>query len=82
MQLTSLFIYLSISRWRSAERMCFLKRSLSFSPSLFPHSFPSTTSFLHLSCGSLGVWTGFQIQNTQREVRGKVVSEPGRQTGT
>lgn len=50
MRLTSLFIYLSSSRWRSAERMCFLTLSLSLLLSLpvFPHSFPFTASLLWL----------------------------------
>ncbi|TNN75999.1 hypothetical protein EYF80_013762 [Liparis tanakae] len=29
-----------------------------------------------------GIWTWFRVQNIQHEVRGKVVREPGRQTGT
>ena len=57
MWLMSLFIYLSTSRWRSAERMCFLTHSFSTSP--FPHSFPSSTSPVAQS----GVWAWFQVQN-------------------
>lgn len=76
MRLTSLFIYLSTSRWRPAERMCFLTHS--FSSPLFPPSFPSSISPVAHS----GIWTRFRVQNIQHEVRGKVVREPGRQTGT
>ena len=75
MRLTSLFIYLPTSRWRSAERMCFLTHSL-FSSPLTPSPPPSLLWLTPV------VRTVFQVQNAQHEVRGKVMREPGRQTGT
>lgn len=51
--------------------------SLSFPLSFLTPSLSTVSPVAHFS-----VWTVFQVQNAQHEARGKVVRQPGRQTGT
>lgn len=68
-------VYLpSTSRWRSPERMCF--------STTLPLSVPSSRLSAGSPAAQFRVWTAFQVQNVQHELRGKVMRRRGKQTGT
>lgn len=72
---THVIVYLPFHFQMALSRKNVLLDTLSLS---LPRSFPSTSP----PAAHSSVWTVFRVQNAQHEVRGKVVREPGRQTGT
>lgn len=72
---THVIVYLPFHFQMALSRKNVLLDTLSLP---LPRSFPSTSP----PAAHSSVWTVFQVQNAQHEVRGKVVRKPGRQTGT